>query len=224
MSEPNDLTLPWDRQDPDYPRAAKIVREYLEKCDRVNPDGSSREDTERDLMEPIAQLERELALVQQSSEELRRALTARQDGAAHTEAGTRRSDVDDSAIEQELSNAMQLDSTRNIYFDARGEDVIRMLLAEVKRLRELAMTEAVRTDGVEIVGTLKRGPGEYDERPFYYFSAPGVIPGLHVSGSSLYGVLSGIPHVWRALYEHAPHKVPDPDADDPPYMNSGGPK
>ena len=113
-------------------------------------------------------LERELALVQKSSEELRRALATRQDGAVPT--------------------------------------------------------EALRTDGVEIVGTLKRGPGEYDERPFYYFSAPGVIPGLHVAGSSLYGVLSGILHVWRDLYEHAPLQVPDPDADDPPSMNSVLPK
>ena len=59
---PKDLP-PWDCPDQVYPRAARIVREYLEKLDRVNPDGSSGEDIERDLMEPISQLEQELERV-----------------------------------------------------------------------------------------------------------------------------------------------------------------
>jgi hypothetical protein len=41
------------------PRADAIVDAYLEKCDRIFPDGSSAEDIERDLLNPIRQLERE---------------------------------------------------------------------------------------------------------------------------------------------------------------------
>lgn len=48
----------------DTPRTSIIVDNYLAKCDKVNPDGSTREDTECDLIEPIATLERELATMQ----------------------------------------------------------------------------------------------------------------------------------------------------------------
>lgn len=43
------------------PRTDAIIDAYLAKCDMVNPDGSTREDIERDLCEPIAALERRLA-------------------------------------------------------------------------------------------------------------------------------------------------------------------
>jgi hypothetical protein len=41
-----------------------IVENYLAKCDKVNPDGSTCEDIERDLTEPIAELERSLVAAQ----------------------------------------------------------------------------------------------------------------------------------------------------------------
>lgn len=41
------------------PLTDAIVDAYLEKCDRVHPDGSTSEDIERDLRKPIAALERE---------------------------------------------------------------------------------------------------------------------------------------------------------------------
>ena len=49
----------------DTPRTDAIIGAYLAKCDTVNPDGSTHEDIERDLCEPIAALERALAHYEQ---------------------------------------------------------------------------------------------------------------------------------------------------------------
>lgn len=56
------------------PLTNAIVENYLAKCDKVNPDGSTCEDIERDLIEPIAQLERKLAAVERDAARLREAL------------------------------------------------------------------------------------------------------------------------------------------------------
>jgi hypothetical protein len=48
----------------DTPLTSAIIDNYLAKLDKVNPDGSTCEDIERDLTEPIAELERSLAAAQ----------------------------------------------------------------------------------------------------------------------------------------------------------------
>jgi hypothetical protein len=40
-------------------KAQAIVDAFLEKSEKVNPDGSTCEDIERDLLEPIADIERQ---------------------------------------------------------------------------------------------------------------------------------------------------------------------
>lgn len=49
------------------------------------------------------------------------------------------------ALEQQLTDAMRLDSTRDIYFDRHGEDVIRELIAALRLRPEGAkLHEAVQ--------------------------------------------------------------------------------